>query len=342
MLYKNTVYMEREFPVSASPFMRSIEEFMRVRRYSIRTIRSYLYWIRYYIVFHQKRHPEELSGPEVVRFLTFLAVERNVAAATQAIALNALVFLYDKVLEKPLGDLGAFRRSSRQRKLPEVLTREEMRALLATLRGPHRLMAALLYGSGLRRIELVRLRVRDVDVDHLQLRIWNGKGGKHRLTTLAPELVPFLRKQIERVARLLEDDRQQTGYAGVWMPDALARKYPSAPMEHGWQFLFPSSQLSLEPGTTHLRRHHFDESALNRLVRGAAFKAGLCKTVTSHTLRHSFATHLLQSGADIRTVQQQLGHADVKTTEIYTHVLNHGAHGVRSPLSGLLAAEPFT
>lgn len=315
---------------------------MRVRRYSIRTIRSYLYWIRYYIVFHQKRHPSELGGSDVVRFLTYLAVERNVAAATQAIALNALVFLYDKVLEKPLGELGAFRRSSRQRKLPEVLTRDEVRALLATLHGPHRLMAALLYGSGLRRIELVRLRVRDVDLDHLQLRIWNGKGGKHRLTTLAPELVPVLHKQIERVAVLLADDRQQTGYAGVWMPDALARKYSAAPMEHGWQFLFPSSQLSLEPGTTCLRRHHFDESALNRLVRGAALKAGIRKTVTCHTLRHSFATHLLQSGADIRTVQQQLGHADVKTTEIYTHVLNQGAHGVRSPLSGLLAAEPLS
>lgn len=312
---------------------------MLVRRYSIRTIRSYLYWIRYFIVFHRKRHPRELGADEVEQFLTFLVVERNVAAATQAIALNALVFLYDKVLGMPLGDLGAFRRSSRQRKLPVVLNRDEVRKLLATLHGVHRLMAALLYGSGLRRIELVRLRVKDVDLDHLQIQVWHGKGGKHRLTTLAPELVPALRSQIERVALLLAGDRQEPGYAGVWMPDALARKYRKAPFELGWQYLFPSSQLSLEPGTTNLRRHHFDETAVNRSVRGAGVAAGLRKAVTCHTLRHSFATHLLQGGADIRTVQQQLGHSDVKTTEIYTHVLNQGANGVRSPLSHLLSME---
>lgn len=323
--------------MSASPFLRSIEERMRVRRYSIRTIKSYLYWIRYYILFHGKRHPSELGGPEVVAFLTFLAIERNVAAATQAIALNALVFLYTKILERPLGDLGEFRRSSRQRKLPTVLTREEVSELLASLTGTHRLMASLLYGSGLRRIELVRLRVKDVDFDHLQLRVWNGKGGKHRLTTLAPELVPDLQAQARRVGQLLGRDRLSEGFAGVWLPDALARKYPAAPTELGWQFLFPSSRLSLQPGTTLLRRHYLDESMVNRIVRAAALRAGISKQVSSHALRHSFATHLLQSGADIRTVQQQLGHADVKTTEIYTHVLKQGAHGVRSPLSGLLA-----
>lgn len=325
--------------MSSSPFLQSIEEFMRVRRYSIRTIRSYLYWIRYFIVFHQKRHPRELGAEQVEQFLTYLAVHRNVAAATQAIALNALVFLYSKVLEIPLGDFGAFRRSSRQRKLPEVLTREEVRHLLGVLTGQYRLMASLLYGSGLRRIELVRLRVKDVDLDHLQLRIWNGKGGKHRLTTLAPELAPVLLRQIERVELLFAEDCLVHGFAGVWMPDALARKYPSAPREVGWQYLFPSSRLSLEPGTTYLRRHHFDESAINRVLREKAGEANIRKRVSSHTLRHSFATHLLQSGADIRTVQQQLGHADVKTTEIYTHVLNQGAHGVRSPLSQLLAME---
>ena len=196
-------------------------------------------------------------------------------------------------------------------------------------------MASLLYGSGLRRIELVRLRVKDVDFDHLQLRIWNGKGNKHRLTTLAQELIPLLQNQTKKVRRLLIEDCLQEGYTGVWMPDALERKYRSAPKELGWQFLFPSSRLSIEPNTNNIRRHHVHESVVNKMIRAARQKSGITKEVTSHTLRHSFATHLLQSGADIRTVQEQLGHTDVKTTEIYTHVLKQGAHGVRSPLSDL-------
>lgn len=324
--------------MAPSPFMRSLQDFMMVRRYSRRTVDSYLYWIRYYIRFHQMRHPTELSPSAVEEFLTHLAVDRTVAAATQSVALNALVFLYDKFLERPLGDLGAFRRSSRQAKLPVVLTPDEVRQLLSHLTGVHWLMASLIYGSGLRRIELVRLRVKDVDMDNLQLRIWNGKGAKHRLVTLAPELISALTRQIAQVRALLEEDLAVVGYAGVWMPDALARKYPSASTSLGWQYLFPSSKRSLDPGTCNLRRHHFDESALNKLVRAAARNAGITKEVTCHTLRHSFATHLLQFGADIRTVQQQLGHTDVKTTEIYTHVLKHGAHGVRSPFSSLMQA----
>ena len=324
--------------MAASPFLQSIREFMLVRRYSRRTIDTYLHWIRLYIVFHERRHPKDLTAAEVEQFLSHLVVKRNVAAATQALVLNALAFLYNKFLNQPLGNIGAFRRSGRQPKLPTVLTQEEVRSLLNGLVDEHRLMASLLYGSGLRRIELVRLRVRDVDVDNLQLRIWNGKGAKHRLTTLAPELVSQLLLQIRRVGILLEQDRRDSRYAGVWMPDALARKYRSGPMSLNWQYLFPASKLSFEPGTTLLRRHHFDESALNRIVRIGARTAGIAKEVTCHTLRHSFATHLLQAGADIRTVQQQLGHADVKTTEIYTHVLRQGAHGVRSPLSNLMAS----
>lgn len=324
--------------MAGSPFLQSIYEFMMVRRYSRRTIKSYLYWIRYFIVFHQKRHPMEMSVEDVEQFLTFLVVKRQVAAATQAVALNALVFLYDKFLSRPLGNIGAFRRSTRQPKLPTVLTVSEVRQLLEKLSAEHLLMASLMYGSGLRRIEVVRLRVKDIDRDNLQLRVWNGKGAKHRLTTLAPELVPLLLIQIKRVAALLEQDKQDQRYAGVWMPDALDRKYVSAPMSLNWQYLFPASKLSYQPDSNILRRHHFDESALNRVVRVAARGAGIAKDVSCHTLRHSFATHLLQSGADIRTVQQQLGHSDVKTTEIYTHVLKQGAHGVRSPLSGLLAS----
>jgi len=319
----------------SSPFLQSVHDYMRVRRYSIRTIRSYLYWIKYFILFNSKRHPQDMGGEEVTQFLTFLATRRQVAAATQTTALNAIAFLYNKYLDRPLGDLAQFQRASRQRKLPVILTRAEVKSILGALTGSHLLMASLLYGSGLRRIELLRLRVKDVDFDQLQLRVWNGKGGKHRVTTLAAELVPRLRAQKEHVRALLENDKLSSGYAGVWMPDALARKYPGAAMSLNWQYLFPASRLSLEPGTQRLRRHHFDESNLNKIVRRAAQKAGVEKDVSSHTLRHSFATHLLQSGADIRTVQEQLGHSDVKTTELYTHVLRRGAHGVRSPLSDI-------
>jgi integron integrase len=315
--------------------MQSLADFMHVRRYSKRTVDTYLYWIRYYIRFHGLIHPKELEPEAVERFLTHLAVERTVAASTQALALNAIAFLYNTFLQQPIGDISAFRRSARQAKLPIVLTVDEVRRLLDSMTGAPLLMASLMYGSGLRRIELVRLRVKDIDTHQLQLRIWNGKGAKHRIVTLAAELVPALRRQIEQVGLLLEQDLTETDYAGVWMPDAMARKYPSASKSLGWQYLFPATKLSQDPGTPYWRRHHYDESALNKLVRSAAQEAKLTPEVTCHTLRHSFATHLLQSGADIRTVQQQLGHNDVKTTEIYTHVLKQGAYGVRSPFSSL-------
>lgn len=321
--------------MAESPFLASVKEHRLVRRYSRRTVESYLHWIKRYILFHGKTHPEILSAVHVESFLTHLVVKRQVSAATQAIALNALAFLYNQFLQKPI-TLGDFRKSSRQPKLPVVLTIDEVRQLIGSMKGVHKLMVCLLYGSGLRRIELVRLRVNDVDLDHLQLRIWNGKGFKHRLTTLAPELKAPLQAQIHRVGRFLEEDLTTEHYAGVFMPDALGRKYPNAPKSLGWQYLFPASKLSNDPVAGVIRRHHFDESALNKLVKQSAWDAGIKKPVTCHTLRHSFATHLLQSGADIRTVQQQLGHSDVKTTEIYTHVLKQGAHGVRSPLSSLL------
>lgn len=318
-----------------SPFLKSVEDFMRVQRYSRRTISSYLYWIKFFILFCNKRHPSELGDIEIQRFLTFLATERNVSAGTQALALNAVVFVKTKFLGQTVGDLSGFSRSQRQRKLPVVLTPNEVSALLSQLKGVHYLMAAMLYGSGLRRIELVRLRVKDIDFDYRQVRIINGKGGKHRLVTLADELLPLLEEQTGWVEQLLAQDQTTRGYSGVWMPDALARKYPNAPFEFGWHYLFPASRLSIDPDSDCVRRHHFDESNLNKLIKKAAHDAGIRKQVSCHTLRHSFATHLLQSGVDIRTVQQQLGHADVKTTEIYTHVLKQGAQGVRSPLSGL-------
>lgn len=318
-----------------SPFLESISRFMTVRRYSKRTIDTYLYWIKSFIVFHKKRHPSDMHDKEVEQFLTFLAADRSVSISTQKIVLNALAFLYNKFLESPLGDVSKFRRSRKQSKLPTVLNRAEVSSLLEQLHGTPLLITSMLYGSGLRRIEAVRLRLKDLDFDHLQVQVWNGKGFKHRLTTLAPELVPRLKGQIDRVKLLLKEDKLNQQYAGVWMPDALARKYPNAAFSPGWQYLFPSSQLSFEPGTQNLRRHHVDESSINKVIKPAAVRAGIEKQVTCHTLRHSFATHLLESGADIRTVQEQLGHQDVKITEIYTHVLKRGARGVRSPFSDL-------
>ncbi|MBV1790672.1 integron integrase [Marinobacterium sp. D7] len=325
--------------MAKSPFLKSVEEYMRVQRYSSRTIDSYLYWIKYFIVFNGKRHPSELDDEDIKQFLTFLVTERNVSASTQALALNAINFLKTKFLGQTVGDLSGYSPSQKQRKLPVVLTVDEVSRLLAQTDGLHQLMVALLYGSGLRRIELVRLRVKDVDFDYRQIRVINGKGGKHRLVTLADELLEPLREQVKMVGVDFSRDKRLEHYAGVWLPDALARKYPSAPFELGWHYLFPASRLSIDPESGRLRRHHFDESNLNKLVRKAARDAGIRKAVSCHTLRHSFATHLLQSGVDIRTVQQQLGHADVKTTEIYTHVLKQGAQGVKSPLSGLLFAS---
>jgi integron integrase len=320
-----------------SPFLNTIAKFMLVRRYSKRTIKSYISWIKAFINFNEQRHPKDMGTREIESFLTYLAIDRTVSSSTQAVALNSLAFLYNKFLEKPLGNLGAFKRSMRQPKLPTVLTQQEVKSLFKYREPKYRLMAGLLYGSGLRRMELIRLRVNDIDIDHLQVRVWNGKGFKHRLTTLAPELIPAIQRQIERVSHTLTEDLENEAYCGVWMPDALVRKYPYANKELGWQYLFPSHKLSLEPGTHHIRRHHVDESSVNKAIRQARQKAGIVKQVTSHTLRHSFATHLLQSGADIRTVQQQLGHADIKTTEIYTHVIKQGAYGVKSPLSHLLS-----
>ena len=260
---------------SPSPFLESISRFMAVRRYSKRTIETYLYWIKSFIIFHNKRHPSEMSSIEVERFLTHLAVEGQVAAATQGIALNSLAFPYNKFLDRPLGDLGEFRRASKQRKLPVVLSRSEVNKLLSRLSGTPRVIASLLYGSGLRRIEVVRLRVNDIDFDQVQVRVWNGKGYKHRLTTLAPELVAVLRDQVQKVTLQLKEDLQNKLYSGVWMPDALARKYPGAKRSAGWHYLFPSQRLSFEPeqplyaGTILTNRALIN--SLNRLPPGQAF-----------------------------------------------------------------------
>ena len=235
----------------------------------------------------------------------------------------------------PLGDVSAFTRTKKQTKLPVVLTQNEVKDLLAHVPAAYKLPVGILYGSGLRRMELVRLRVQDIDFDMKQIRVWNGKGFKHRFTTLAVELIPAIKRQITRVKLCLDEDLENPDYAGVWMPHALERKFSSANKTLAWQYLFPASRLSVDPYSKKLRRHHIDESVINKVIKKAGHNAGINKVISCHTLRHSFATHLLQSGVDIRTVQQQLGHSDVKTTEIYTHILKQGADGVKSPLSQL-------
>ena len=309
---------------------------MAVRQYSKRTISSYIVWIRAFIRFHKNKHPEDLGSKEVEVFLTYLAVERSVSISTQSIALNALVFLYNKFLDKPLENISDFRRVRKPAKLPVVLTENEIKLLFEHIDPKYKLMAGLLYGSGLRRIELMRLRVNDVDLDLKQIRVWNGKGYKHRITTLAIELIPAIQRQFLYVQSYLDEDILKPEYGGVWMPDALARKYKKANKTLGWHYLFPSQKLSIDPVTYLLRRHHMNESVINKALKRASGLAGICKQISSHTLRHSFATHLLQNGVDIRTVQSQLGHSDVKTTEIYTHILKQGADGVKSPLSQIL------
>lgn len=318
-----------------SPFLASIFEYMVTRHYAKKTIESYIYWIRMFIRFHQNQHPSDMGDKEVEQFLSFIANQRTVAAKTQALALNALVFLYKEIITAPLTLTLNFQRSSKQRKLPMVLTPAEIRALLSFLPAHIRLPAQLMYGSGLRLMEAMRLRVQDVDFDYLSLMVWNGKGGKHRRVTLAPELVDALKEQIRQVTFYHQQDLEHPHYAGVWMPYALALKTPEAPKSIVWQFLFPARSLSLDPENGALRRHHIDSSTMQKAVKRASQEAGISKNVSCHTLRHSFATHLLSRGTDIRTVQEQLGHSDVKTTQIYTHVLQHGANGVRSPFSDL-------
>ncbi|PWI32695.1 integron integrase [Vibrio albus] len=319
-----------------SPFLNYIIEFMYARHYAKKTIESYLYWIKLYIVFHNKQHPEKLNELHVEQFLTYLVMKRNVAKKTQALALNAISFLYREILSRPLELNMRFRRSELERKIPVVLTRIEIAQLLDCVKPEHKLMAQLLYGSGLRLMELIRLRYQDIDFDYGLIRIWQGKGGKNREVTVATELYSSLRDQQKIVKKYYEYDIQNPDYRGVNMPTAIERKYPNANKTLPWQYLFPSRKLSTDPKTNLVRRHHVNPSSLQKAIKQASKQALIQKTVTCHTLRHSFATHLLESGADIRTVQEQLGHADVKTTQIYTHVLDRGATGVTSPLSHIL------
>lgn len=320
----------------ASPFLAHVREIMRGKYYSIKTEKTYLYWITAYIRFHKKAHPETMNEAHIRQFLTHLAVNGNVSPNTQKTALNSLVFLYRQVLKRELGDFGDFYRARAPRKLPTVLTPDEIRHLFESLDGVHLLCSALMYGSGLRVMETVRLRVQDIDLDKLTVLVREGKGRKSRIVTLSPDIIPLLKKQAGLVKSLFDRDAMNPNWDGVYLPYALEKKYPNAPFELSWQYLFPADEFSVDPRSRKRRRHHLGEQSLQRAVKRAVRMAGINKMVSCHTLRHSFATHLLQNGADIRTVQEQLGHSDLRTTEVYTHVLNRGGRAVRSPLSNML------
>ena len=311
-----------------------LREEVRARHYSRRTEKAYWYWIRYYIFFHGKRHPAQMGAAEVTAFLSWLATARNVAAATQNQALSALLFLYKHVLGQALPWLDEMVRAQRPVRLPTVLTEGEVRRMLESLAGSARLMAALLYGSGLRQIECLTLRVKDIDFAYRQIIVRDGKGARDRATMLPENLVQALHAHLGKVRLLHRGDRSE-GCGDVWLPHALSRKYPAARYEWGWQFVFPSGKRSLDSESGVERRHHVHPDTLGRAVKRAARAAGIVKPVSCHTLRHSFATHLLERGYDIRTVQELLGHADVSTTMVYTHVMNKGARAVRSPLDRL-------
>jgi integron integrase len=317
--------------MSQSPkLLEQLRQACRVRHYSIRTEDAYHDWTERFIRFHDIRHPATMGELEVNAFLTHLAVDRHVAASTQTQALCALLFLYEHVLGRPLDRLQVIR-AKRPVRLPVVLTREEVRQVLSQLEGNVRLVAVLQYGGGLRLLEALRLRVKDVDFGCRQMIIRQGKGDKDRRTVLPATAVPLLREQIDRVRRQHVRDLA-IGAGRVYLPDALAVKYPSASTDFCWQYVFPSTRISVDPRSGERRRHHADEGAVSRSFVAGVRAAGLSKRATTHSLRHSFATHLIESGYDIRTVQELLGHADVSTTMVYTHVLNKGGLGVRSPL----------
>jgi integron integrase len=315
--------------------LEQVRHAIRLRHYSRRTEDAYAGWIRRFILFHGKRHPATMGEPEITRYLSWLAVEKKVGAVTQNQALSALLFLYKEVLRQEMGWLQNVVRAKGPRRLPVVLTREEVRAVLGRLDGPAWLVAALLYGSGLRLLEALRLRVKDVDFAANQITVRSGKGGKDRVTMLPAIVKEPLARHLE-VMRLQHEQDLERGAGWVEMPQALARKYPNAGREWHWQWVFPATRTYVAPDPRQRRRHHLHESAIQRAVHDAVRAARVGKHASCHTFRHSFATHLLEDGHDIRTVQELLGHRDVGTTMIYTHVLNRGGRGVRSPADKLL------
>lgn len=321
-------------PLRSTRLLDQVRERLRYLHYSIRTEDTYVYWVRCFIRFHQLRHPREMGAAEVSAYLSWLAAERAVAPSTHRQALSALLFLYREVFDQDLPWMNEIVRPKCRERVPVVLSTSEVTRLLAALEGQMAVLGRLLYGTGLRLMEALRLRVKDVDFDRGEIVVREGKGGKDRRVMLPDSLAPMLVEQVARARLLWNNDRAQ-GLPGVEMPVALARKYPRGGESWGWFWVFPSPTLATDPRSGIVRRHHLYEQRLQRAIRGASKLAGIAKPVHVHTLRHSFATHLLESGYDIRTVQELLGHSDVSTTMIYTHVLNRGGRGVVSPLDRL-------
>jgi integron integrase len=317
--------------MAPSPLLEQVRAVARLKQLSLRTEESYVQAIRRYILYHDKRHPATMGTTEIQAYLTHLAVDQKLAGSTLNVALSAILFLYREVLRIELPWLDTVPRSGRAPRVPVVFTRTEVQLVLGELSGVHRLMAQLLYGSGLRLMECVRLRVKDLDFAYRQLTVRDGKGEKDRVTVLPATLIAPLKTQL-RVVRHFHDADRTLGYGAVYLPHALERKYPNAATDWRWQYVFPAEQRTRDPRSGAIRRHHVSEDSLQRAVKRAVERAGITKAASCHTFRHSFATHLLEDGYDIRTVQELLGHADVRTTMIYTHVLNRGGRGVRSPL----------
>lgn len=326
--------MRRSTPSENPRLFDLVRSRIRALHYSKRTEQTYLHWIKRFILFHGKRHPRDMGAQEVEAFLSDLAVTYDVSASTQNLALSSILFLYKEVLGVDLPWLNDVTRAKKPKRLPTVLSRREVTAILECMEGTTGLIARLLYGTGMRLMEGVRLRVKDVDFGQNQILVRDGKGGKDRVTVLPSTLVKPLKAQIDKRRALFLQD-QSTGRVDVWLPDALARKYPNAGKEWGWQYIFASQRLSTDPVSGVERRHHVDEKQVQRQLKRKAKDLGIAKPVSPHVLRHSFATHLLEAGYDIRTLQELLGHSDVSTTMIYTHVLNRGGRGVRSPLDAI-------
>lgn len=326
-------FLELPMPPAATKprLLDQVREACRVRHFSLRTENCYVQWAKRYILFHDKRHPNEMGAAEINAFLTHLAIQRNVAASTQNQAFAAILFLYQKVLRVDPGRVEGVIRAKRPVRLPIVLTKDEVRRIHAQLDGTYLLIAQMLYGSGMRLLECLRLRVKDVDFDRNEIVVREGKGDKDRRTMLPASLKPALQTHLERVRALHQKDLAR-GFGMVEMPTALATKFPGADKQWIWQYVFPSANLSIDPRSGIKRRHHAHEGSVSREITHAVKRSGIQKRATSHSFRHSFATHLLESGYDIRTVQELLGHEDVSTTMIYTHVLNKGGRGVKSPL----------
>lgn len=328
-------------PTSPPRLLDQVRAELRLRHYSPRTEKAYVGWVRRYVLHHGTQHPRDLDAQHVTEFLTHLATEERVSASTQNQALAALLFLYVDVLRRPLAELEGLVRAKRPHRIPVVLTQGEVQRILSELDGPVHLVAGLLYGAGLRLLEAARLRVKDLDLERREIRVRDGKGRRDRVTPLPRSLVPELEQHLERVRRQHQADLA-AGAGWVEIPDALRLKYPRAGQEWPWHWVFPATRRYLHPQTGEQRRHHLHETVIQRAVREAVLAAGISKPAHCHTLRHSFATHLLEAGYDIRTIQELLGHRDVSTTMIYTHVLNRGGLGVRSPLDDLLVRSPRT